>query len=131
MATFTKFPEDFIFGGATAAYQVEGATREDGRGPCAWDDYMNRPGSRFTADPASDFYHKYKEDLQLSHDFGVNGIRISISWTRILPEGKGAINQAGGFPLRAYRGYSHPVRDGQGALPQAAGGQAYYPGADY
>ena len=86
MATFTKFPEDFIFGGATAAYQVEGATREDGRGPCAWDDYMNRPGSRFTADPASDFYHKYKEDLQLSHDFGVNGIRISISWTRILPE---------------------------------------------
>ena len=95
MATFTKFPEDFIFGGATAAYQVEGATREDGRGPCAWDDYMNRPGSRFTADPASDFYHKYKEDLQLSHDFGVNGIRISISWTRILPEGKGAINQAG------------------------------------
>ena len=95
MATLKKFPEGFIFGGATAAYQVEGATKEDGRGPCAWDDYMNRPGSRFTADPASDFYHKYKEDLQLSHDFGVNGIRISISWTRILPEGKGKINQAG------------------------------------
>lgn len=95
MATLKKFPKDFIFGGATAAYQVEGATKEDGRGPCAWDDYMNRPGSRFTADPASDFYHKYKEDLQLSHDFGINGIRISISWTRILPEGKGKINQAG------------------------------------
>lgn len=95
MATLKKFPKNFIFGGATAAYQVEGATKEDGRGPCAWDDYMNRPGSRFTADPASDFYHKYKEDLQLSHDFGINGIRISISWTRILPEGKGKINQAG------------------------------------
>ena len=49
MATLKKFPKNFIFGGATAAYQVEGATKEDGRGPCAWDDYMNRPGSRFTA----------------------------------------------------------------------------------
>ena len=90
-----RFPEDFIFGGATAAYQVEGATREDGRGPCVWDDYMNRPGSRFNGDMASDFYHKYKEDLQLAHDFGVNGIRISISWTRILPEGKGVVNLQG------------------------------------
>lgn len=90
-----KFPKNFIFGGATAAYQVEGATKEDGRGPCAWDEYMNRPESRFNADPASDFYHQYKKDLQLSHDFGVNGIRISISWTRILPTGEGEINQAG------------------------------------
>lgn len=56
MATLKKFSDGFIFGGAIAAYQVEGATKEDGRGPCAWDDYMNRPGSRFTADPASDFY---------------------------------------------------------------------------
>lgn len=90
-----KFPKNFIFGGATAAYQVEGATKEAGRGPCAWDEYMNRPESRFNADPASDFYHQYKNDLQLSHDFGVNGIRISISWTRILPTGEGEINQAG------------------------------------
>ena len=90
-----KFPKNFIFGGATAAYQVEGATHEDGRGDCAWDDFMNRPGSRFTADPASDFYHKYKEDLKLAHDFNINGIRISISWTRILPEGKVKVNQKG------------------------------------
>ena len=90
-----KFPQDFIFGGATAAYQVEGATREDGRGPCVWDDYMNRPGSRFNGDMASDFYHKYREDLQMAHDFGVNGIRISISWTRILPEGEGKVNPKG------------------------------------
>ncbi len=89
------FPKNFIFGGATAAYQVEGATREDGRGPCVWDDYMNRPGSRFNGDMASDFYHKYKEDLQLAHGFGINGIRISISWTRILPDGKGRVNQKG------------------------------------
>lgn len=90
-----RFPADFIFGGATAAYQVEGAAREDGRGPCVWDDYMNRPGSRFNGDAASDFYHRYPEDLQLAHDFGVNGIRISISWTRILPEGRGQVNPAG------------------------------------
>ena len=90
-----KFPEGFIFGGATAAYQVEGATREDGRGPCVWDEYMNRPGARFNADPASDFYHQYKQDLQLAHDFHINGIRISLSWTRILPNGEGKVNQAG------------------------------------
>lgn len=90
-----KFPANFIFGGATAAYQVEGATREDGRGPCVWDEYMNRPGARFNADPASDFYHQYPADLQLAHDFGVNGIRISLSWTRILPEGEGKVNPAG------------------------------------
>lgn len=90
-----KFPKDFIFGGATAAYQVEGATRDGGRGPCVWDEDMNRPGSRFNADPASDFYHQYKKDLELSQEFGVNGIRISISWTRILPSGEGEINQAG------------------------------------
>ena len=90
-----KFPEDFIFGGATAAYQAEGATQVDGRGPCSWDYYMNQPDSKFTADNASDFYHKYKEDLQLCHDFGVNGIRISISWTRILPDGYGKINSKG------------------------------------
>lgn len=90
-----KFPDNFIFGGATAAYQVEGATREDGRGPCVWDEYMNRPGARFNADPASDFYHQYAKDLQQAHDFNINGIRISLSWTRILPEGEGKVNPAG------------------------------------
>ena len=89
------FPKDFIFGGSTAAYQVEGATREDGRGPCSWDEDMALPGSRFTADPASDFYHKYPEDLALYEQFGVKGIRISLSWTRILPEGEGRVNQKG------------------------------------
>ena len=89
------FPADFVFGGATAAYQVEGATTEDGRGPCTWDEDMHRPGSRFTADPASDFYHKYSEDLALCEQFGVTGIRISISWTRILPDGEGTVNQKG------------------------------------
>ncbi len=94
MAT-KNFPQGFIFGGATAAYQVEGATAEDGRGPCAWDEYLNRPGSRYHGDPASDFYHQYKEDLRLCKAFGINGIRISISWTRIIPDGVGPVNQKG------------------------------------
>ncbi len=95
MSELARFPENFVFGGATAAYQVEGATKEDGRGPCVWDEHMARPESRFDGDPASDFYHRYPEDIKLAHDFGVNGIRISLSWTRILPEGKGKINQKG------------------------------------
>lgn len=90
-----KFAEDFIFGGATAAFQVEGATSEGGRGPCCWDKYLKMPGSTFNGDAASDFYHKYKDDLKMSQDFGVNGIRISISWSRIIPDGCGEISQAG------------------------------------
>jgi 6-phospho-beta-galactosidase len=90
-----QFADDFIFGGATAAFQVEGATKEDGRGPCCWDEYLNRPGSRFNGDKASDFYHTYKDDLELSNQFGINGIRISISWSRIIPDGSGEINPKG------------------------------------
>ena len=94
MAT-KKFPQGFIFGGATAAYQVEGATTEDGRGPCAWDGYLNRPESRYHGDPASGFSHRYQAHLRLCKEFGINGIRISISWTRILPNGRGPVNQKG------------------------------------
>ena len=90
-----KFDNDFIFGGATAAYQAEGAAREDGRGPCIWDEYLNRPESNFNGDIASDFYHKYSEDLKLSNEFGVNGIRISISWSRIIPNGVEGVNKKG------------------------------------
>ena len=89
-----KFSEDFIFGGATAAYQCEGSTRSYGKGKVAWDDFLEKQG-RFLGDPASDFYHQYPVDLKLCHDFGVNGIRISIAWSRIFPEGTGKINQEG------------------------------------
>ncbi|MFL0248829.1 6-phospho-beta-galactosidase [Clostridium neuense] len=89
------FENDFVFGGATAAYQAEGATKEDGKGPCIWDEYLNQPGSRFNGDAASDFYHKYKEDLELSRKFGVNGIRISIAWSRVIPDGTGEVNPKG------------------------------------
>ena len=89
-----KLPEDFIFGGATAAYQAEGATQTDGKGRVAWDTYLEE-NYWYTAEPASDFYHKYPVDLELSEKFGVNGIRISIAWSRIFPTGYGEVNQKG------------------------------------
>ncbi len=89
-----KLPEHFIFGGASAAYQAEGATKEGGKGPVAWDEFLEKQG-RFLADPASDFYHKYPEDLELCSMFGINGIRISIAWSRIFPQGRGEVNRKG------------------------------------
>lgn len=89
-----RLPEDFIFGGATAAYQAEGATTEDGKGAVAWDSYL-KDNYWYTAEPASDFYHQYPVDLKLAEDFGVNGIRISIAWSRIFPTGFGAVNPKG------------------------------------
>ena len=87
-------PKDFIFGGATAAYQAEGATHIDGKGPVAWDKYL-ADNYWYTAEPASDFYHKYPVDLQLAEEYGVNGIRISIAWSRIFPTGYGEVNPKG------------------------------------
>ncbi|MCB5954562.1 6-phospho-beta-galactosidase [Enterococcus sp. CWB-B31] len=89
-----KFPKQFIFGAATAAYQAEGATQTGGKGKTYWDDYLKEQGT-FNPNTASDFYHKYEEDLKQAHAFGINGIRISIAWTRIFPEGTGKISQSG------------------------------------
>ena len=87
-------PKDFIFGGATAAYQAEGATKTDGKGPVAWDKYLE-DNYWYTAEPASDFYNRYPVDLKLAEEFGVNGIRISIAWSRIFPTGFGPVNEKG------------------------------------
>lgn len=89
-----KFPEKFVFGVATAAYQAEGNTKVDDRGPCYWDDYLEK-SKKFDPNTASDFYHKYREDIEFCKAYGVNGIRISISWSRILPEGEGKVNPKG------------------------------------
>jgi len=89
-----KFSNDFIFGGATAAYQCEGATKEDGKGLVCWDVYYKETDG-YNPDPASDFYHKYKEDIDNCVKFGINGIRVSIAWTRIFPKGYGEINELG------------------------------------
>lgn len=90
-----SFDKDFIFGAATSAFQSEGATKESGRGPCYWDEYLNRSESTFNGDITSDFYHRYKEDLELAKDIGLNAIRISIAWTRIIPDGSGKVNEKG------------------------------------
>lgn len=90
-----KFANDFIFGGATAAYQAEGAVNIGGKGKVCWDILYHQKDSKFNADVASDFYHKYKDDLEMAQNYGVNGIRISIAWSRILPNGTGEVSQSG------------------------------------
>jgi len=92
------FPKDFWWGSATAAYQVEGAASEDGRGPSIWDTFSHTPGMTDggdTGDVACDQYHRYEEDAKLMADLGVKHYRFSISWPRILPEGRGAVNEKG------------------------------------
>ncbi|KAK8936089.1 Beta-glucosidase 22 [Platanthera zijinensis] len=91
------FPSDFVFGAGTSAYQYEGGTKEDGRSPSIWDTFASEgqiiDGS--TADVASDGYHKYKEDVKLMRETGLEGYRFSLSWSRILPNGRGEVNPKG------------------------------------
>ncbi|HZP04454.1 MAG TPA: GH1 family beta-glucosidase [Terracidiphilus sp.] len=92
------FPQDFVWGCATAAYQIEGGATEGGRGRSVWDTFSHTPGKTHngdTGDIADDSYHLYKEDVRLLKDLGVHGYRMSISWSRIFPEGKGQPNPAG------------------------------------
>ncbi|MDR3792713.1 MAG: GH1 family beta-glucosidase [Terracidiphilus sp.] len=92
------FPRGFLWGCATAAYQIEGGARDGGRGPSIWDVYSHTPGKTFngdTGDVADDSYHRYKEDVRLLKNLGVQTYRMSLSWSRIFPTGKGAVNPAG------------------------------------
>ncbi|MGD1883271.1 MAG: GH1 family beta-glucosidase [Paracoccaceae bacterium] len=93
-----RFPQDFIWGVAGAAYQIEGAAREDGRGPSIWDAFSHMPGRVHggdTGDIACDHYHRWEEDLDLVASLNVGAYRFSISWPRIFPNGVGALNEAG------------------------------------
>jgi beta-glucosidase len=93
-----SFPKGFVWGCATAAYQVEGAATEDGRGPSNWDVFSHTPGKTHegdTGDVADDSYHLYQQDRQCMNALGVGGHRMSLSWSRIFPEGKGQPNQKG------------------------------------
>lgn len=93
-----KFPKGFIFGAATAAYQVEGGWNEGGRGVSIWDTYSHTPGkieNGDTGDIAADHYHRYKEDVAMIKSMNHTGYRFSISWSRIFPEGTGKVNEAG------------------------------------
>ena len=92
------FPRDFVWGTATASYQIEGAVNEGGRGPSIWDTFSHTPGkvkNGDTGDIACDSYHRYEEDIALLKQLGVGAYRLSIAWPRILPQGTGAVNQAG------------------------------------
>jgi len=94
----SSFPSDFVWGAATASYQIEGAAHEDGRGESVWDRFCATPGKvrgGDTGDVACDFYHRYPEDVGLMKELGLDAFRFSIAWPRVLPQGRGAVNQAG------------------------------------
>ena len=93
-----SFPEGFVWGSATASYQIEGAVKEDGRTASIWDTYSHTPGlvlNGDTGDVAADHYHRWAEDLDQIKALGLDAYRFSIAWPRVQPGGSGAFNQAG------------------------------------
>jgi beta-glucosidase len=96
--TSTAFPPGFVWGAATAAYQIEGAAHSDGRGQSVWDTFSHTPGKvrrGDTGDIACDSYHRYGEDIALLKSLGLNAYRFSVSWVRVQPGGRGPANQKG------------------------------------
>ncbi|XP_028776325.1 vicianin hydrolase isoform X2 [Neltuma alba] len=95
----TLFPPSFIFGAGSAAYQSEGAVNIDGRGLSIWDTFTKQHPEKITdrsnGDVAEDFYHRYRSDIQLMKEIGLDSFRFSISWSRIFPKGKGTVNYLG------------------------------------
>ena len=93
------FPANFMWGTASAAYQIEGAWDADGKSPSIWDDFCHRPNSSVidqdTGDVAVDHYHRYAEDIELMQSLNINAYRFSIAWTRVMPEGRGQVNPKG------------------------------------
>ncbi len=93
-----QFPDGFLWGVATSAYQIEGAWDEDGRTPSIWDTFAKTPGKTkngATGDVACDHYHRWADDVALMKDLNIQAYRFSVSWPRILPEGRGRVNQKG------------------------------------
>ncbi|NLE01669.1 MAG: family 1 glycosylhydrolase, partial [Fibrobacter sp.] len=98
MSDFLRFPKNFLWGAATASYQIEGGAYEDGRTESIWDRFARLPGrvrNGATGDVACDHYHLWKSDLELMASLGLKAYRYSISWSRVLPEGRGKPNQKG------------------------------------
>src|SRR5205814_18481 len=94
-ARIDAFPADFVWGAATASYQIEGAAHEDGRGESVWDSFCAMPGKvrgGDTGDVACDFYHRYPQDIRLMKELGLDAFRFSIAWPRVLPQGRGTVN---------------------------------------
>jgi beta-glucosidase len=93
-----RFPDDFLWGAAVSAYQIEGAVQADGRGESIWDRFSSTPGKVANGDTgavACDSYHRYREDVRLMQELGLNAFRFSIAWPRIVPDGRGEPNSAG------------------------------------
>src|ERR1700741_3465325 len=93
-----SFPDGFVWGTATSAYQIEGAVSEDGRGPSIWDTFSHTPGKiddGTNADRANDHYHRYREDIGLIKNLGAKAYRFSVAWPRVFPNGDGAPNPKG------------------------------------
>jgi beta-glucosidase len=94
----SEFPEGFLWGAATAAYQVEGASNEDGKGESIWDHFCRVPGAILdgdTGDVACDHYHRWKDDVENMRDLGLKSYRFSSSWPRVFPQGRGKLNRKG------------------------------------
>src|SRR3990172_9414490 len=97
-----RFPDGFLWGAATAAFQIEGAAQEDGRGQSIWDTFCRQPGKvrdGATGDVACDHYHRFRDDIALMKSLGLQAYRFSIAWPRIYPFGAGPVNEPG---LRFY-----------------------------
>jgi beta-glucosidase len=95
---FCPFPKGFAWGTATASYQVEGAVAEDGRTPSVWDTFSHRPGTTCmdqTGDHGVDHYHRFKKDVALMKELGIKAYRFSASWSRVVPRGRGSLNEKG------------------------------------
>jgi beta-glucosidase len=93
-----RFPDGFLWGVATSAYQIEGSVDADGRGPSIWDTFSHTPGTidnGDTGDLACDHFGRGREDVDILATLGVNSYRFSIAWPRILPTGRGRVNQPG------------------------------------
>jgi len=98
MTSYPQFPKNFYFGAATAAYQIEGGWDADGKGPSTWDVFVRKPGkieNGNTGDVACNTYHDFQTDVDIMTELEMNAYRFSIAWSRILPEGKGAVNSKG------------------------------------
>ena len=92
------FPEGFLWGASTSAYQIEGAVRADGRGESIWDRFSHTPGhvvNGDTGDVACDHYHRWEEDVALVAELGLSAYRLTVAWPRVVPEGSGPVNEAG------------------------------------
>lgn len=111
MSDINPFPEGFFWGAATSAYQVEGSPLADGAGPSIWHRFSHTPGrvaSGDTGDVACDHYRRWREDVALMHKLGLCAYRFSVAWGRVLPEGRGRVNQAG---LDFYRRLVEALRE--------------------